>query len=275
MTTIAQWLTRATTSLKKAGIDSAKLDAEIILAHTLRKGRTYLHAYRDEPVPLRELDIADARLELRLERTPIAYIIGHKEFYGRRFRVTPATLIPRPDSEIIIDVLKQRLPKMTLPLSGESLRLVDIGTGSGILGITAKLEFPELEVTLTDISKYALNIAKFNAEKLGADVTILQSDLLTYYPYDATFILANLPYVDPAWERSPETAYEPESALFAKDHGLYLIKNLIQQAINRLLPHGLLILEADPRQHNAIKNSAKEHGFTKIETHEFIVTLER
>lgn len=268
--TIAEWTEHATSVLKGAGISSAKLDAEIILAHTLRKNRTYLHAYRDEIITGRELDIADARLQLRLDRTPIAYIIGHKEFYGRRFRVTPATLIPRPESEMIIDELKRIIPK-----DDAGLRLADIGTGSGILGITAKLEFPSLSVVLVDISKHALNVAASNAKTLNADVELIQSDLLTYYPYDAHYIVANLPYVDPVWERSPETDHEPDIALFAKDQGLALIKNLIGQASHRLLAGGALILEADPRQHAQIIDFAAAHGFSQAEVHDFIVTLQR
>lgn len=272
--TIAEWVDQAAVALKNEGIDSAKLDAEIILAHTLRKSRTYLHAYRDTPVPTRELEIADARLQLRLDRTPIAYIIGHKEFYSRRFRVTPSTLIPRPESEMIIEILKETVP--TLASHHEQpIRLVDVGTGSGILGITAKLEFPNLDVSLLDISKHALNVAKQNANDLHADITLIQSDLLTYYPYNAHLIIANLPYVDPSWERSPETDHEPVVALFAKDHGLALIKNLIEQAVTRLLPGGALVLEADPRQHTPIENFAKDHGFTKAEIYDFIVVLQR
>ncbi len=267
--TIAEWINHAAAALKKAGITSAKLDAEIILAHTLKKSRTYLHAYRDELVPLRERDIADARLQLRLDRTPTAYIIGHKEFYGRQFRVTPATLIPRPESETIIDELTRLVP------GSKPLRLVDVGTGSGILGITAKLELPLLDVTLIDISKHALNVAAANAKALHADVTLIQGDLLTAYPYDAHIVVANLPYVDPAWQRSLETNHEPRIALFAKDQGLALINALITQASDRLLPDGVLILEADPRQHDAIKTFASHYGFSNADVTDFIVTLTR
>lgn len=270
--TIAEWIDHAATLLKEAGIESSKLDAEIILAHTLRKSRTYLHAYRDEALESRELDIADARLQLRLDRTPIAYIIGHKEFYGRRFRVTPATLIPRPESEMIIEILNDLNPTLQ---AQNAIRLVDVGTGSGILGITAKLEFPNLDVTLLDISNHALNVAKQNAHALGAEVKVIQSNLLAAYPHGAHFIIANLPYVDPNWERSPETNHEPEIALFAKDNGLSLIKELIQQACTRLLPDGALILEADPRQHELIQSYAKEYGFEHSEIRDFVVILQK
>ena len=93
------WLRDAAEQLASVGIPSALLDAEIILAHTLRKSRTWLHAHGDETINIRDLEIANARLDLRLDRTPIAYIIGHKEFYSRLFKVTPSVLIPRPESE--------------------------------------------------------------------------------------------------------------------------------------------------------------------------------
>lgn len=272
---IKDWLNQATHRLLDAGIDSAKLDAEIILAHTIRKSRTYLHAHGEQTLEPRQYEIANARLDLRLDRTPIAYIIGHKEFYGRLFRVTPATLIPRPESEEIITLLKELSPK-NLPLPGTTpKRLVDVGTGSGCLGITAKLELPELDVTLLDISRHALNVAERNAKDLQATVATIQSDLLLGYPLSADFIIANLPYVDASWERSPETDHEPELALFAPNEGLQLILKLLQQTPSHLKTGGYLFLEADPRQHKAIIEAARPKGLRHLKTNGFIVILEK
>lgn len=271
---ISDWLKDATVQLVAAEIPSARLDAEILLAHTLKKSRTYLHAHGEEEISPRQREIADARLALRLDRTPIAYIIGHKEFYGRLFKVTPATLIPRPDSEAIIELLDDLLPKTT-PLLPRTLRLVDVGTGSGCLGITAKLEHPELDVALLDISRHALNVAAQNAKYLEAEVTLTQSNLLASYPFTADIIVANLPYVDPEWERSPETDYEPALALFAENHGLALIYTLIEQSMRRCANSGYLLLEADPRQHDDIIGYAKTHGFAHRATRGFIVCLQK
>ena len=102
---IANWLASATDQLRAIGITSARLDAELLLAHTLRKSRTWIHAHGDEMIDSRTKEIANARLDLRLDRVPIAYIIGHKEFYGRLFKVTASVLIPRPESEAVIDSL--------------------------------------------------------------------------------------------------------------------------------------------------------------------------
>ena len=256
---ISNWLHRATIELVGAGISSAKLDAELILAHTLSKPRTYLHAHGEEPLTDRQREIADARVRLRTERTPLAYIIGHKEFYGHRFKVTPSTLIPRPESEDMIDLLIEADRQTSLPLH-TARRLVDVGTGSGCLGISAKLALPDLSVTLADISRHALTVAEQNARSLHADVTILQSNLLSSYPFTAQYILANLPYVDRQWQRSPETNYEPELALFADQDGLALINKLLADSPAHLSAGGHVFIEADQRQHEALIATAKAHG---------------
>lgn len=272
---IRDWLNQASAELKAVGIASSRLDVEIILAHTVRKSRTYLHAHLDEYLSYRQYEIANARMELRLDRTPIAYIIGHKEFYGRRFRVTPATLIPRPESEDMITILKE-LATQTIPLlQTPSPRLVDVGTGSGCLGITAKLELPELDVTLTDISHHALKVAETNAVQLSTNVTITTSNLLANYPFTADYILANLPYVAIEWERSPETNYEPAEALFANDEGLSLINKLLVEAPTVLNAGGILLLEADTSQHDRIIKTAKNYGFRLQEVRGFIICLKK
>ncbi len=260
ISTVQDWLTDASRQLLLANIPSARLDAELILSHTLRQPRTWLHGHGDDQLESRNIEIANARLDLRLDRVPVAYIIGHKEFYGRRFKVTTATLIPRPESETLIELLAEALPKNERLIAERPLRLVDVGTGSGNLGITAKLTHPELDVTLVDMSRHALNIAEENANTLHADVELVQSDLLTSYPFVADIIVANLPYVDPEWERSPETEHEPETALFAANHGLALIFDLIVQSKEKLALGGKLILEADPEQHDEIKKEAARYG---------------
>jgi release factor glutamine methyltransferase len=265
MPAINEWLVEATRRLSLSGIPSARLDSELILAHTIRATRSHLHAHPEEILSARAVDIADARLRLRLERVPVAYIIGHKEFYGYQFYVTTATLIPRPESESLIELLKRVVPRNSTLLREAPLRLVDVGTGSGSLGITAKLLHPELDVTLSDLSRHALKIAEKNATSLAADVTILQSNLLADYPFAANIIVANLPYVDIEWERSPETDHEPANALFAAQNGKALIYELIVQTKSALVNGGSLILEADPEQHSDIVQYARNYGLLLVE----------
>jgi len=271
---INEWLDDATRQLVFAEIPSARLDSELILAHTIRKSRSYLHAHPEEILTERALEIATARLALRIERVPVAYIIGHKEFYGHQFAVTISTLIPRPESEILIELLKKAMPR-NHSLLNETIRLVDVGTGSGALGITAKLLFPELVVTLIDNSRHALKVADKNSLSLKANITIMQSNLLADYPFNANIIIANLPYVDPAWERSPETDHEPAEALFANNGGKALIYELLVQTQEKLVDGGSLILEADPEQHPDIIKEAKKYGLLLVEAQDYGLLFEK
>lgn len=269
--TIAEWIRQATNELADDMLPSPRLDAEIILAHTLKHPRTYLHAHSDDEISPRDEDIANARVELRKDRVPVAYIIGHKDFYGRRFTVTPATLIPRPESEQLITMLKSLLPASSALPGIVAPKLIDVGTGSGCLGITAKLEIPELDVSLSDVSRHALAIADKNATTLGAEVQTFVSDLLTDYPFSPDIVLANLPYVDRAWDQSPELASEPAEALYAEDRGLAVIKRCIEQAAVRSKPHALLLLEADPRQLDDIAVHSRANGWSEVARDEFAV----
>ncbi|MDB5161622.1 MAG: Protein-(Glutamine-N5) methyltransferase, release factor-specific [Candidatus Saccharibacteria bacterium] len=272
---VKDWLADATRQLVFAGIPSARLDSELILAHTLHQNRSYLQAHDDEELSDRTVEIANARLDLRLDRVPVAYIIGHKEFYGRRFRVSTATLIPRPESEVLIELLDQAIPKNAALLKEKPLKLIDVGTGSGILGITAKLVYPELDVTLSDISRHALKIAEHNANQLGAEVSTLVSDLTTSFPFAADIIVANLPYVDPEWERSEETKHEPDEALFANDGGKALIFKLLLQTKSKLVTNGYLLLEADPTQHLDIISEAKKYGLLLQDQKDYGLLLQK
>lgn len=252
---IQQWLDLATKKLSKKDITSARLDAELLLAATLYEPREYVLAHNEEMLPAGELIQADKWLQRRLQREPIAYILGHKEFYGRDFMVSPNVLIPRPESEAILEILKDLQPET----------IVDIGTGSGCLAVSAKLELPESKVIATDISEDALQMARQNANSLNAEITFVVSDLLsgikTVTSAQPVTIIANLPYVDKSWKASPETKFEPSQALFADDDGLHLIKKLILQASRKLRPGDNLVLEADKRQHKQMTKYTEMHGF--------------
>lgn len=266
--TISFWLKNAAKSMKDTGIPSARLDAELILANTLRKNRTYLHAHLDEEIDPRRVDIANARLDLRLDRVPMAYILGYKEFYGRKFTVSPTVLVPRPESEDMISLFLDATAGEI-----EQKVLIDVGTGSGCLGITAALERTNISVILSDISKDALRIAEKNADEHRARVKIQQQSLLNGQLEPVDYIFANLPYVDKDWEVSPELQYEPRIALFAEDGGLKLILELIRQAPRCLNSGGQLFIEADPVQHSRIIAAAAQRGFKPVTTQRYIVVL--
>lgn len=273
--TIQQWITTATAQLTKAGITSARLDVELLLAHTLGRTRTSLHAHPEAIITAAFLPVLAAQLQLRTERVPLAYLLGYKEFYGHTFTVTPATLVPRPESEMLIETLtqhEQRTNPTRVPKT-----LIDVGTGSGILGISAQLENPNLTVTLSDISPAALEVAKRNAAQLGAQVMIAPpASLLTAQtaPYD--YILANLPYVDRTWsDTSPELAHEPSLALYADNHGLALIFELLPQAAKLLTADSVLSLEADPTQFPAIIQKAAQYSLTPLYQIDYCLVLQR
>jgi release factor glutamine methyltransferase len=156
------------------------------------------------------------------------------------------------------------------------INLLDVGTGSGCIGISLKLEHPEFSVTLSDISRPALKIAKYNAKKLGAEVQFRHSDLLKNLPnyiiYD--IIVANLPYVSKNWRLAPDLQFEPKKALFADDSGLAIAKQLVRQAPQHLAKNGYLILELDPRQHRQISQFAKKHGFRPFKIQDFILIFQ-
>jgi release factor glutamine methyltransferase len=277
--TISEWVTAGSTQLSKAGISTSRLDAELLLAYQLERSRTWLIAHRNDNIDdLNVLENASKLLKKRLNRIPLAYITSHKEFYNRSFFVDTSVLIPRPESETIIELLKD----LIMHSEEAPTRLLDVGTGSGCLGITAKLEIPSISVTLSDISTDALTVARQNASELKADVNFVQSDLLTAFSNiehrasstSFDIIIANLPYVDRAWERSPETDHEPALALFAEDHGLELIKKCIQQARTLTSVNGYILLEADPEQHNEIIQFAAS-DFRHVETRGYVVLLQK
>lgn len=204
----------------------------------------------------------------------------NKDFYGRDFVITPDVLIPRPETEMIIDAVLNLAGKPYLPgvkpseaKLPEDITIVDVGTGSGCIAVTLKLELPKATVVATDVSEEALKVARKNAEELGAEVEFVKSDLLDDIKLKPDLVVANLPYVDENWEWIDKEALskEPALALYADNGGLALIYKLINQAAERGIKH--LILEADPCQHERIVDYAKKKGLGLAETRGFTLYL--
>ena len=201
-------------------------------------------------------------------------------FYGREFNVNPDVLIPRPETEMVVDAVLNLVGKPYLPGVRPSearlprdLTIVDVGTGSGCIAVTLKLELPEATVVASDVSEKVLEVAKENAERLGAEVEFVQADLLDDAIITPDLVVANLPYVDKNWDWIDKKALskEPSLALYAEDGGLAIIKRLIDQVVGRGIKH--LILEADPSQHQSIINYADKKGLTLGETRGFALYL--
>ena len=251
--TIAEWLQQASAKIPR-------LDAELILVHFLElSDRSYLAAHGDET--LQDTTTIDTLAKRRANGEPLAYILGYREFYGRRFFVSPDVLIPRPETETIIDIAKELRPA----------KILDVGTGSGCIAITLALELPDTQVTAVDISDDALRVAQKNAAHHGAKIDFHKSDLLeNYQPEPDSLIIANLPYVNANWDWLDHKSldYEPSLALYAEQGGLELIYRLIDQA-----PASCpLILEADPSQHDAIAKYA-EYKYKTRHISDYIMLL--
>jgi release factor glutamine methyltransferase len=245
----------------RAGLASPRLDAEVLLAHALRCDRVALYVDLDRPLhdderaPFREL------VRRRLAREPVAYLVGAREFWSRPFRVDGRVLVPRPETETLVEHALALLPE------GAPRRVWDVGTGSGCIAITLKLERPACEVLASDASAAALAVARENAAALGADVAFHEGDLLAALPADAPpvdLIVANLPYVAEADRPAlaPELGFEPAVALYAADDGLALIARLAREAPARLVrPRGVLLLEIGASQAQAVEGRLAAAGF--------------
>lgn len=211
---------------------------------------------------------------------PVAYEAGWQDFYGRNFIVNPAVLIPRPETEQLVDAVLKLAGKSILPgvkaierKLPEKPVILDVGTGSSCIATTLKLEIPEAEVFGLDVSEEALEIARKNAERFGAKVEFIKSDLLENYSGETPeIIVANLPYVDENWEWLDKEALsaEPDLALYAEDGGMALIKKLLEQIKAREYKC-YVILEMDPCQQEEIIAFAKNLGFNYDKTEGFMV----
>ena len=258
---IANWLEKAKTKVPS-------IDAELILLNILReKDRTYLISHDTRDLTEVEEEKANYYLNERAKNKPLAYIINSKEFYGREFYVDENVLIPRPETEDIIDIVKKIAENIDYPI------IYDVGTGSGCIATTLKLEIPKAKVVAIDNSDKALEVAKKNSTKLHSDIILQKSDLLNdALDHNIDIVVANLPYVNKAWDwlDFESLQYEPLSALYASNDGLALIYELINQASARPdIKH--LILESDPSQHEKIIDYCKKKGLELVETRNFIL----
>jgi release factor glutamine methyltransferase len=236
--TLQQALLQGTSLLEDAGIAAPRLTAEVLLGHALGQERTFLYAHSDRE--LREVEwIHYGRyLHERLNGKPTQYITGRQEFYGREFRVTPDVLIPRPETELVVET--------ALDVGRGARRIVDAGCGSGAIAVTLQLETGAL-VAGTDISAAALAVAADNGRRLGARVEWAQCDLLSAIAgASVDMIVSNPPYVplgDRAGLQREVRDYEPEVALFAGPTGFEIYEKLVADAARVLRPGGWLVLE--------------------------------
>jgi len=254
--TVREWVVSAESRLSDSGFEASSLEAQLLAAHVLLVDRVWLMAHPDEPFP--EL-AGESVLAVRLSHRPLAYILGYREFYGRRFSVRPGVLIPRQDTEVLIEAAL-RWANDKLPLSPTVL---DLGTGSGCVGITLKLERPNWEVTLSDVSAEALEIATQNSEDLGATVRLIESDgfgAMTGDRFD--LIVTNPPYIGLAEPLDREVAdFEPHIALYAGATGMEFYERMARESKGHLMTGGILAMEVGYRQAESVARLFESMGW--------------
>jgi len=242
-------LARGIARLESASVPSAALAAELLLLHVLDRDRTWLYAHPENTLSTNEIARYDDLLGRRAAGVPVQYLTGEQEFWGLTFEVNPSVLIPRPETEHVIEVALERLgaERRDAPL-----RIADVGTGSGCIAVTLARELPHAQIVATDISAGALEVARRNAARhnVAARITTLPMDLLEEYLADGRelfeAIVSNPPYVARTDQRTLQrevVEHEPHEALFAGEHGLDVYPRLIAQAAALLKPGGLLVLE--------------------------------
>lgn len=266
--TVSTWLSYAKDKLEMAGIGTARLDSQLLLADMLQRDRSWLLAHLDSTVTDETRMLLDKQLEERAKHIPLAYIREKTEFYGREFFVDKRVLEPRPESETMIDILKN------LAKTNDRLEIIDVGTGSGALAITAKLELPNAQVVATDIDPSCLQVAEKNAAKHQVAIQFAQGDLLepisNTLPGITVITLANLPYVPENYQINPAAMQEPRLAIFGGADGLDPYRKLFEQAAGFAEQPRYILTESLPPQHRELVFVAARHGFRQLQENDFV-----
>lgn len=258
-TTVGRALISAAQRLGETSSEAARLDAQILLAHVLNQSRSWLFAHHEF-----ELSDEDCRryadlITRRRRREPVAYLLGRKEFYGLEFAVDQRVLIPRPETELLVDLVLAQISDR----GGRPVVVADVGTGSGAIAITVAVHAPGAKVYGIDISQDALEVAEENRKRLTPEAgpLLLKGDLLDPLPEPADVIVANLPYIaDEEYSglQSDVRDYEPRLALKAGVEGLDLIERLLEQLPSKVQPRGAVLLEISPRQGEVVQKMAQD-----------------
>ncbi len=255
------------------GIVTPRLDAELIVAHVLSLPRVQLYVQFDRPLSAMELPDIRALIKRRQSGEPVAYLVGKKEFWGFELAVDARVLVPRPDTETLVEEARVRLAGVEAP------RIADVGTGSGALAVTLAKLRPDATVWASDVSAAALEVARGNAERLGAAVTFVEGDLAAPLAAHAPFalIVANLPYVRSAdLAALPlEVRAEPVLALDGGDDGLRLVRRLVDAAPALLAAGGVLALEIGAGQAGATAGLLGAAGFVDVRVRPDLAGIDR
>lgn len=252
--TVGMALNSGTQRLKEAQIDTAFLDAQVLLAHVLGVDRPWLFAHPEVELSLRQADRFADRIARCVAREPVAYLIGHKEFYGLDLYVDSRVLIPRPETEMLVDEVLRELDAR----GNGPVRVADIGTGSGAIALAIACNVENARIQAADVSRRALAVARINARRLDVrrQVTLLHGNLLEPLAEPVEIIVANLPYISSdeyAWLEPNVRNYEPRLALESGPQGLDAIEQLLHAAPEHLTPNGMIYLEIGWQQGPAVQ----------------------
>ncbi|TDJ30774.1 MAG: peptide chain release factor N(5)-glutamine methyltransferase [Gammaproteobacteria bacterium] len=242
--------------------DTPKLDAELLLAHCIHKPRSYLYSWPEQLVPAKAWQRYQILVGKRIEPTPIAYLLGQREFFSLNFKTTSIALVPRPETELLVETCLELCP------SRAGVELLELGTGTGVIAISLKVNRPDINLIATDISTGCLDLARINASDHGVAIEWIESDWFSAIDNSSLFdmILSNPPYIaatDPCLMRGDLRA-EPLSALSPGENGLEALQQLIVSAPAYLKTPGYLILEHGFDQQTDVARMMREQQFTEI-----------
>jgi release factor glutamine methyltransferase len=258
--TVAGWLKQAQACLLDSGSDSARLDTELLLMHILQVNRAWLFTWPEKEISPDQTSRLSELLQRRAQGEPIAYLTGVREFWSLPLKVAPSTLIPRPDTETLIEWALS----LTLP---EHTRAVDLGTGTGAIALALASEHPTWQVSAVEFYSEAVELARENAERLGLAVKVEQGSW--FEPVQGTYdlIVSNPPYIDPNDHHLNEgdVRFEPRSALVANNGGMSDIEHIIATAPQYLNANAWLLLEHGYDQADAVCDCLRQHGFIDVE----------
>ncbi|MBX3112702.1 MAG: peptide chain release factor N(5)-glutamine methyltransferase [Fimbriimonadaceae bacterium] len=259
---LGAWLTKAEYRLAQAGVESPRLEAQVLAAHALGESRSWVVTHTEELV---DPWVFGWSLWRRAGREPLAYIVGEREFYGRPFAVDRNTLVPRADTEVVLEEAVDVADTIATGQGDLAVDVLDVGTGSGVLAVSLKLERPWLQVTGCDVSAGALTVAWVNGELLGAEVAWVESDMFANIDGEFDLIVSNPPYVATASALEPEVAlHEPASALFAKEEGMEFYRRLAKESLGHIRPGGQMVVELGDFMLGPAQLLFEDHGWEVV-----------
>ncbi|MCP4409741.1 MAG: peptide chain release factor N(5)-glutamine methyltransferase [Gammaproteobacteria bacterium] len=264
-------LLREATRHLQAATDSPRLDAELLLAYVLRRDRVYLYTYPESLPPADQRDCFHALLQRRRQGEPLAYLTGFKEFWSLSLSITPQVLIPRPETELLVELALACFTQQ------QSINVADLGTGSGAIALALAHERPHWRITATDISTPALEVARSNAQMLENVQFLAGHWFVPLNTKRLHLIISNPPYIDShdPHLQQPELRHEPQQALVSPAHGLKDIMHIIDNTPQHLLAGGFLILEHGFDQGSTVRKRLRDKGFSAISTHHDLAGHER